>query len=136
MANKKLHPTIQQFKNFVQKNPKIIKEVRKGSFTWQELYEEWYILGEDDSRWDEFKDGSSQKTASSSSEGKTEWFPQIMGAIKNMDPNELQGHISSLSSAIGAIQGVLAQFQTGDQPSTNQNTQRNQPSHPFQFRKD
>ncbi len=35
----------------------------------------------------------------------------IMGAVKNMDPNQVQHHINNLSQAIGAIQGVLSQFQ-------------------------
>ena len=52
MTEKKLHPSVLQFKEFVKNNPKIIQEVRKGKATWQELYEDWYLLGEDDSRWE------------------------------------------------------------------------------------
>jgi hypothetical protein len=59
-----------------------------------------------------------------------------------MDANQLQYHGIYLSQAIGAIQGVLAQFQgnAGQQPNLNQNpNQRREtegPKHPFSFRKD
>ncbi len=52
MAQKKLHPSVIKFKEFVKNNPKLIQEVRKGKATWQELYEDWYVLGEEDKRWE------------------------------------------------------------------------------------
>lgn len=52
MMPKKLHPSVVNFKEFVSNNPKLILEVRKGEATWQELYEDWYLLGEEDSRWE------------------------------------------------------------------------------------
>lgn len=136
MSKKKLHPSVQQFKEFVKANPKIVAEVRKGNSTWQELFEEWYLLGEEDSRWNAYKGEKDTNAAESKGEGKKEWFPQIMGAIKNMDTNQLQGHITSLSQALGAIQGLLSQFQGGAPSKSSSSNQSNQPQHPFQFRKD
>lgn len=136
MSNKKLHPSVQQFKEFVKNNPKIISDVRKGNATWQELFEEWYLLGEDDSRWDEYKEQGESTASSQKGEGKKEWLPQIMGAIKNMDPNQLQGHITNLNHALGAIQGLISQFQGGSSSNSQSSNQGSQPQHPFQFRKD
>lgn len=134
MSKKKLHPSVQKFKQFVKEHPKLVKEVRAGQFTWQELYEDWYLLGEVDTRWEPYKDGNN-----SSSEVKTEaskeWIPQILGTIKNMDPNQMQGYITNLSQALGAIQGVISQFQNGKQEGNNQGGEAKL-SHPFQFRKD
>ncbi|MDF1506712.1 YlbD family protein [Robertmurraya sp. DFI.2.37] len=130
MEKKKLHPSVQQFKEFVKEHPKMVMEVRKGNATWQELFEEWYLLGDEDSRWDEFK-GVQEKE-----EDKKEWLPQIMNAVKNVDPNQLQGHITNLSQALGAIQGLILQFQGGKQGSATSSNQPAQSSHPFQFRKD
>lgn len=136
MANKELHPSIQKFKSFVKNHPKMVMEVRGGNTTFQELFEEWYLLGEEDPRWDIFKDGTEEKGSSSKKEEKKEWVPQILGAIKNMDPNQIQSHISNLSQALGAIQGVISQFQTGNQPNFRSGGEHSQPSHPFHFRKD
>lgn len=136
MTNKELHPSIQKFKSFVKDHPKMVMEVRKGNSTFQELFEEWYLLGEEDPRWEAFKDGNEEEKSSSEEEEKKEWIPQILGAIKNMDPNQIQGHISNLSQALGAIQGVISQFQTGNQPNFRSGSGQGQSSHPFHFRKD
>ena len=50
-TTKKLHPSVQQFKEFVNHHPKMVHEVRSGHKTWQQFYEEWYLLGEEDPIW-------------------------------------------------------------------------------------
>jgi len=135
---KKLHPSVEQFKGFVKSNPKLIQEVRRGNTTWQELFEDWYLLGEEDSRWDDYRDQKTRaKTDKPKEETSKDWMSSVFGAMKNMDPNQLQGHITNLSQAIGAIQGVISTFQGGSSQSpTSSNQTPQQPSHPFQFRKD
>ncbi|WP_421384419.1 YlbD family protein [Bacillus salacetis] len=132
---KKLHPKVNEFKEFVQKHPKISSEVRKGTATWQDLFEEWYLLGEEDSRWDPYREGK-EKTKQEKNESKG-FMDQIGGMLKNMDPDQMQQHINSLSQAIGAVQGVLSQFQTTNTASAPEQTETPQrPRHPFSFRKD
>lgn len=135
MTPKKLHPSVIKFKEFVKNNPKIIQEVRNGKSTWQELYEDWYLLGEEDNRWETIGSETSSDEAKKSSDSKTDWMSNIMGMVKNMDPNQVQGHINNLSQAIGAIQGVLSQFQ-GSNPGANPVKQVEGPKSPFSFRKD
>ena len=50
-----LHPSVQQFKEFVNHHPKMVHEVRSGHKTWQQFYEEWYLLGEEDPIWATFR---------------------------------------------------------------------------------
>ncbi len=132
MTSKKLHPSVLKFKEFVKNNPKVIQEVRKGNATWQELYEDWYLLGEDDERWNVL--GTENKTETTVSDQKNDWMSNIMGMLKKMDPNQVQHHMNNLSQAIGAIQGLLGQFQNSNQ----QNAPRGNdgPANPFSFRKD
>lgn len=133
-AQKKLHPSVQKFKEFVKNNPKVIQEVRKGNATWQELYEDWYLLGEDDERWESV--GTSKKDSEENSEEKkSAWMSNITGMMKKIDPAQLQYHMNNLSQAIGAIQGLLAQFQ-GMNNQPNQVRKLEQPQSPFTFRKD
>jgi hypothetical protein len=133
MAKKKLHPSVQKFKEFVKAHPALIQEVRNGSTTWQELYEDWYLLGEDDPRWGT-SSNSEKAEKGDEQEKKTDWLGTIMGAVQNMDPEQLQGQIYNISQAIGAIQGVLSQFQgnKGGQQVSKSSGQ----GHPFSFRKD
>jgi hypothetical protein len=133
MTNKKLHPSIEQFKSFVKRNPKILEEVRSGRTTLQEFYEEWYLLGEDDTRWDDFR--SEKKVGLSESQSKTDWLSNIVETMKKMDPEQMQSSISHLSQALGAVQGVLTQFQNGTAKNSS-NSSHQKPNHPFSFRKD
>ena len=52
MTKQKLHPNVQKFKNFVKKHPGLVVDVKKGKKTWQDLYEDWYLLGDDDPKWE------------------------------------------------------------------------------------
>ncbi|MBS4203905.1 YlbD family protein [Lederbergia citrea] len=135
MARKSLHPSVEQFKSFVKKHPKLLKSVRNGENTWQEVYEDWYLLGADDPKWNSFKDaGASEETAVEKTETDKGWMNQITGIIKKMDANQVQNHIQQLSQAIGAIQGVLGQFQGGIEQKANQPPSAN--TNPFSFKKD
>lgn len=134
MTQKNLHPSVLKFKEFVKNNPNIIQEVRKGKVTWQELYEDWYLLGEDDKRWETIGLGGSS-TAEPAAESKGDLMSNIMGMVKKMDPNQMQNHINNLSQALGAIQGVISQFQ-GSNPTTGPVKPQEGPKHPFLFRKD
>jgi len=127
-----------QFKEFVKSNPKIIKEVRNGKATWQELYEDWYLLGQDDKRWEAMlEENGTEAKKTTTDEPKGDFLSNIMGMVKKMDPNQMQNHINSLSQALGAIQGVLSQFQGGNvNANSRQANPQEGPKHPFSFRKD
>ncbi|WP_026574763.1 YlbD family protein [Bacillus sp. UNC438CL73TsuS30] len=141
MAQKKLHPSVAKFKEFVKNNPKMIQEVRKGKTTWQELYEDWYLLGEEDARWEKIGNDNndlSEKTEEqeTNTEKKGDLISNIMGMVNKMDPNQIQNHINNLSQAIGAIQGVLSQFQQGSNGAKPPGKPPEGPINPFTFRKD
>ncbi|MDE3838395.1 hypothetical protein C0966_03210 [Bacillus methanolicus] len=133
MAKKKLDPSVEKFKAFVQSNPKIILKVRKGEATWQELFEDWYLLGEDDPRWDSYR-SEQNEPKESVTDKKDDWKAHLIGLFKKMDANQIEQHIHHLSQALGAIQGVIGQFQEGSK--TKSTSEKVQPPHPFQFRKD
>ncbi|UAC49275.1 YlbD family protein [Bacillus aquiflavi] len=128
---KKLHPSVKKFKNFVQNNPKIIQEVRNGHSTWQELYEEWYLLGEEDPRWDMFR--NEHTVTEEKEEKKSDLISQVMGLLKKIDPNQMQEQLQNVSKTLGAIQGVIAQFQgnKGEQTEEKSNSDNEQPRHRF-----
>ncbi|KAA9025994.1 YlbD family protein [Niallia endozanthoxylica] len=131
MADKKLHPSIEEFKAFVKKNPKVLEDVRSGKATLQELYEDWYLLGEDDSKWEH----ESSEVDRGGKDIKGDWLSNVLGSLKKMDPEQLQHNISHLSQALGAVQGVLAQFQNGTNKN-KPNSPNQKPNNPFTFRKD
>ncbi|MBY0120825.1 YlbD family protein [Bacillus sp. S/N-304-OC-R1] len=134
MTKKELHPTVVQFKEFVKKNPKIVLEVREGRSSWQELYEDWYLLGEEDSKWESFR--SDAQPENKTEEKKTDWMSNIFNSVKRMDPNQVQGYITNLNQALAAIQGVISQFQGSSNPGQKPSNVNQPPSNPFTFKKD
>ncbi|MDT9023798.1 MULTISPECIES: YlbD family protein [Rossellomorea] len=136
---KSLHPKVKEFKGFVRKHPKIVKDVRNGDANWQDLFEDWYLLGEDDTRWDKYKDEAAKESSPTNQGSKSGWMDQVGDMVKKMDANQLQQHINSLSEALGAVQGVLSQFQSNNNRGSGTTTKTEtppKPSHPFSFRKD
>lgn len=135
--DKDLHPSVKEFKDFIQKNPHLIKAVRREEYTWQELFEDWYLLGEDDPKWKSDSTAQTENSEKKDEDSKLS-LGQITKILKNMDGNQLQHHIQQLSQAIGTVQGVLTQFnQSGGQTGTaSSGAQQPKANNPFSFRKD
>ncbi|RAK23243.1 putative coat protein YlbD-like [Anoxybacillus vitaminiphilus] len=123
---KNLHPSVEQFKQFVKRHPKMIKEVRSGNKTWKEFYEDWYLFGEEDEIWERYKEAKEE-------EPSTNFMSKIVSSLKNIDANELEKYIANFQEAISAIQNVIGQFQSGKQNDSHTKAQNH---HPFSFRKD
>ncbi|MFJ8530655.1 YlbD family protein [Bacillus sp. NPDC094106] len=130
-----LHPSVQQFKEFVNHHPKMVHEVRSGEKTWQQFYEEWYLLGEKDEVWKVYK-ADSEAISSPVQENKDEQTADLMGQMlsffKKLDVEQMQQHLANVTSAIGSVQQVIQQFQ-GNRAQPEQRTSEN---NPFFFQKD
>ena len=133
MDDSKLHPSVQDFKLFLKSNPKIVKDVRMGKKTWQELYEDWSLLGDEDEVWNEYK-GEKKVIEETKKADKGEFISQLLNQLKKMDPDQIQKQIGNVSQALGAIQGVISQFQSSGQ--TEKAPPPVQNNHPFKFRQD
>lgn len=143
MAKRK-RPSVDGFREFVKEHPHLVNEVRSKQATWQELFEEWYLLGEDHPRWqadgsvgDPKENRGSQSPPVEKGDQSTELIGSLMSAVKNMDMGQIQQYITNANQAIGAIQGVLSAFQgnkSGDNsPPPKEKEQR---ANPFLFTKD
>ncbi|WP_347550495.1 spore coat protein YlbD [Pseudalkalibacillus hwajinpoensis] len=100
---------VQEFKTFVRAHPHVLKKVKSGDKTLQELFEEWVLFGEDDETWfneekkaqeDEHADDSGNKLSG------------MLSAIKQMNFEEVQRGIEQFSGAVYSIQEVLSQFRS------------------------
>ncbi|MGP1907365.1 YlbD family protein [Metabacillus sp. JX24] len=131
MTEKKEHPSIAQFKEFVKKHPKLISEVRKGDKKWQELFEDWYLLGEDDASWQKYREDAAE--AESAEDKKSDFMSRMMTAVKNMDANQMNQHLYNMNSTISSIQNLFSTFGLTKGASSGQSKTQN---NPFSFRKD
>ena len=85
---------VEEFKQFARKYPGLKYEVRSGKATWQSIFEEWYLYGEEDSQWEKFKEIPKDTVASketvtadekSSSDSKSS--TSTMSGAEMMTPN-------------------------------------------------
>jgi ferritin-like metal-binding protein YciE len=141
----KLHPSVQQFKQFVMKHPLLVKEVRDGKKTWQDLFEEWTILGEKDKIWEKYQKVSNEEEdddlneeTEGNNEQKGPQMADLLSMLKSINLNDIQGHVKNLSGMMATVQGLLQSFQStpsnqGGQDQQAQQSQQNQQS-PFNFR--
>ncbi|SDJ74735.1 spore coat protein YlbD [Sediminibacillus albus] len=113
-----LHPSVKEFKEFVKSHPGLAKEVNRKGKSWQEIYEMWVLLGEDDKKWLKYKPEKDQTQKkkkdgvnTNSTEKQQELAGQFMKMIEKVDLNKVQGHMQQLNGAIANIQTLVGQFQ-------------------------
>ncbi|WLR52210.1 YlbD family protein [Bacillus tianshenii] len=133
---------LESFRQFVNEHPKLVQEVRTDKRSWQQVYEDWRVLGEEDEQWQAYKEENATAEENANNEKKnnqkgneTEGLGQIFSMLKNIDMNAMQGHIANMSGAIGNIQQLLEQFQSTKQPK-KPTTPPPQNRSPFFFRQD
>lgn len=117
LTEEKIHPTVMAFKHFVNEHPGLLKEIRKSGRSWQEHYEKWILLGEEDSHWEKYKPIKKSETKGESKEKSTEILGQLMKLSENIDINKLQGQVEQFNNSISTIQEVIAQFQQSKKTS-------------------
>lgn len=140
-ARGQLHPSVQKFKQFVRHHPKMIQIVRNGEKTWQQFYEEWYLLGEQDAVWNTYKENpvetkqaAVQTNVMHEGESKKDWVGQMLTFIKNMNVDQMQQHLANVTNVIGSVQQVVQSFKGGT--SAPQQEQQTAQNNPFFFQKD
>ncbi len=107
---------IDDFREFVKKYPKIKDDVKNGVKTWQVLYEDWVMLGEEDSVWDIYKETTSKADIGSKKLDDlltTSNIKNIIEYVKKINPD-------SISKTLNTIQKVLQITQSfGGKPTPN-----------------
>ena len=142
-ARGQLHPSVQKFKQFVRHHPKMTQIVRNGEKTWQQFYEEWYLLGEQDAVWNTYKENpietkqaAAQTNVIDEEESKKDWMGQMLTFIKNMNVDQMQQHLANVTSVIGSVQQVVQSFKGGTNVPQQEQPQQPVQNNPFFFQKD
>ncbi|HET7658335.1 MAG TPA: YlbD family protein [Bacillales bacterium] len=132
---------IDQFKKFAQDHPKLVDEVRNKERTWQQIYEEWVIFGEDHEIWDPYK--KEEKSGGSRTAGKApESIAGLFQLLKKIDYDDLQNYISQFGGVLTNVQKLMDQFQPqgrSNQPAGPPNYGMYPPQAqqtPFSYRRD
>lgn len=110
---------LDEFKEFVKRHPLLKQEVQSNKKTWQQLYEDFCILGEE--AFVETKEDS-QETSAKASPKTEDMIKQVIGYVKKIDPDQVTKTVTSIQKVLELIGGftgasagsALAKKSTGD----------------------
>ncbi|RWZ60720.1 hypothetical protein EQV77_05345 [Halobacillus fulvus] len=102
MDKNDLHPSVQKFKEFVDRQPKVKRQLRRNHSLIQSYYEKWMILGEDDPFWQSLP--SAKKESS-----KKDWMKQLGLLMEDINWEDVSKHMEDLNGAIAQFQQLLSE---------------------------
>ncbi len=113
---------LDEFKEFVKRHPLIKEEVYKKRKTWQELYEDFVILGEESYKEETKNEEKNEEKKEKTSTQAEDVIKQIIGYVKKIDPDQVTKTVTSIQKVLelfgsfgaGATAGALAKKSTGD----------------------
>ena len=114
---------LDEFKEFVKKHPLMKLQVLNKEKTWQELYEDFCILGEEAFNNNEsIEDVKETKTETKKTSQTEDAIKSIMGYVKKIDPDQVTKTVTSIQKVLelfGGLSGAaagsaLAKKSTGD----------------------
>lgn len=101
----------EEFKLFAKTHPELVKSIRTGDTSWQQLYEIYDIYGEDDRAWKNYlKNDTSNNNINN--------FTDI---VKKIDMDSVQKHINTAQKALGLVQELTGKNPSPTTPKTNIN---------------
>lgn len=114
---------LDEFKEFVKKHPLLKGMVQSKQRTWQELYEDYCILGESAFPEEEKEEAKApEKKETKSSTSTEDLIKSVVGYVKKIDPDQVTKTVTSIQKVLelfGGIDGAaagsaLAKKSTGD----------------------
>jgi hypothetical protein len=94
-----------QFREFVNAHPLLREEVRNGRRTWQNIYEEWVLIGDGEDQWGAF----TQKTTNAKPEANSVNFDSIksiVGYVKKLNPDSINKTLNTVQRVIQIVQTI------------------------------
>jgi|SRR5690554_2190622 len=92
-----------EFKEFAARYPLLKDEVRKGARTWQNIYEEWSIYGENDPQWQAYikKEGTESPE---NNQDLNDSVRNIVKSIQKIKPESINRTLNTVQKVIQIIQ--------------------------------
>jgi hypothetical protein len=98
-----------EFREFVSRYPLVREDVVSGKKTWQNIYEDWVILGENNSVWDKYKESKKETIDLLSSEN----LRNIMNYVKKINPDSISKTLNTVQKILQITEGIGGKGRTG-----------------------
>lgn len=107
-----MNSRMDQFRAFVEKHPTLKEEVRNKKTTWQNVYEEWYLYGENNDSWKQYEQISQPKSQEASTEKTSssivnmDSIKSIMGYVQKLNPDSVNKTLNTAQKVIQIVQSI------------------------------
>ena len=98
-----------EFREFVSRYPLVREDVTSGKKTWQNIYEDWVILGENNIVWDKYKESKKETIDLLSSEN----LRNIMNYVKKINPDSISKTLNTVQKILQITEGIGGKGRTG-----------------------
>lgn len=92
---------LEEFKEFVKSNPRLLKHVNEGTKSWQSFYEMYDIYGPTNEAWNDFINLTPLITPTQQLN-----VGDLFGIFKNIKIENVQSGIENLQKLLGVVQGL------------------------------
>jgi len=95
-----------RFREFANKHPLLRDEVRNGKRTWQNIYEEWVLYGEDDPQWQNYVASPNTTQQPIGNDNTVDSIRNIVGYIQKINPDTITKTLNTIQKVVQIIQTV------------------------------
>ncbi|MDD3999881.1 MAG: spore coat protein YlbD [Bacilli bacterium] len=111
-----MNSRLDEFREFVNRYPKLRDEVNGGKRTWQNIYEEWVLYGENNPGWQAYRDPS-KKQGPINREGNNlninmDGIRNIVGHLQKINPDAISRTLNSIQKVIQIAQSFGGKSKT------------------------
>lgn len=96
-----------EFKEFVKRNPNLIKSVESGKTTWQKLYELYDLYGEENEALKKYLNNTTTNNNNNNSFNIGNNFKEFFNLVRGVDLNSVQKGLNNLDKAIDAFKEII-----------------------------
>lgn len=95
---------LDEFRGFVNKYPLLREEVKSGRRTWQNIYEEWVLYGEENGSWNQFR--QVQQEEKKENPLAMDSLKNILGYVQKVNPDSINRTLNTVQKVIQIVQTV------------------------------
>ncbi|HEY8395332.1 MAG TPA: spore coat protein YlbD [Bacilli bacterium] len=100
-----MNSRLDEFRAFVNRHPKLRDEVRNGARTWQNIYEEWVLYGEDHPGWKEYQDNQGTSNQYGNNFNLSlDSIRNVVGALQRLNPDSIYRTLNTVQKVIQIVQ--------------------------------
>ncbi len=104
---------LDEFKEFVKNNPKLLQYVKNKETTWQKFYEIYDLYGNDQEAWKDYLKPKEKIETATSLLGVSE----LLSWVKNINLDTVQSGVTNIQKILGVVQGISGKEEETKEPN-------------------